>query len=58
MDRQERMEKKNKTLGTEIFENIDTLYLFYNIDVLAKPYPECQSSYIIIRVIMIFQMRL
>ena len=27
MDRQERMEKKNENLGTEICENIDTLYI-------------------------------
>ena len=26
MDRQERMEKENKTLGAEICENIDNLY--------------------------------
>ena len=30
MDRQGRMEKENKTLGTEICDNIDTLYINNN----------------------------
>ena len=33
MDRQVRMEKKNKTLGTERFENIVILYIKNVIDI-------------------------
>ena len=35
MDRQGRMEKKNKTLGTERWEIIDTLYINKIIEMCA-----------------------
>ena len=35
MDQEERMEKENKTLGTEIFENIDTQHINTRIILLC-----------------------
>ena len=42
MDREGRMEKKNKTLGTERCENIDTLYINKIIIIITTLFKKCE----------------